>query len=69
MERVFIDAFEVWETDFRAHPEKYMTTADIAAMEVLPLSEQRAFCMVRLMNQQLSSGSAWNLTIGPAQDI
>ncbi len=34
--------FEVWEGEFRAHPDRFMTADEIAAAEVLPLSEQRA---------------------------
>lgn len=38
----YAKAFEVWETEFRAHPEDFMTAEEMAATEVLPLSQARA---------------------------
>jgi hypothetical protein len=35
-------AFDTWETRFREHPEQFMTSEEMAAAEVLTLSEQRA---------------------------
>jgi hypothetical protein len=42
MREAFTRAFEVWETEFRAHPEQFMTADEIAAAAVLDLAEQRA---------------------------
>ena len=45
----FAKAFEIWESDFRLRPDHYLTDAERAAMELLPLSKARAICMVRFL--------------------
>lgn len=42
MTQAYTKAFEVWENEFRAHPEQFMTAEEIAAAEVLTISERRA---------------------------
>lgn len=49
MKELFTKAFAIWEDDFRANPEKYMTDAEVAAMEVLPLAEGRALCFEKIL--------------------
>ena len=58
MSSAFTKAYEVWETDFRAHPEQFMTAEQTAAMEVLPLSEQRTICFEAILNT-LANGQSW----------
>ncbi len=62
MDMAFVRAFEAWEHDFRANPEKFMTSDQIAALDVLPLSEQRALCFVAILNR-LANGRPWNAIV------
>lgn len=47
----FTRAFETWENKFRANPEAFMTADEVAAMEVLPLSEQRTACFEAILDK------------------
>lgn len=47
----YVAAFETWENEFRADPGAFMTDAEQAAMDVLPLSEQRAACFEAILNR------------------
>ena len=42
-------AFEWWETAYRADPATFLTEDEMAAMEVAPLSEQRAIYFAGLL--------------------
>lgn len=42
-------AFERWETSFRADPAEFLSQEEIRAMEVAPLSEQRAIYFAGLL--------------------
>lgn len=53
----FVQAFETWETRFRANPGEFMTVEEQAATEVLPLSEQRAVYFEAILTK-LASESA-----------
>lgn len=59
MDVPFTKAFEVWENEFRANPERFMTAEQVAAAAVLPLSEQRAVYFVAILNR-LANGKPWN---------
>ena len=59
MEQVFAAAFETWERQFREHPEEFMSAEDMAACEVLPLSESRARFFVAILNK-LAGGRPWD---------
>lgn len=54
----FTKAFAVWEAEFRADPAKFMTADEMAATEVLPLSEQRTACFERILNT-LAGDQPW----------
>jgi hypothetical protein len=54
----FTKAFEAWETEFRANPAGFMTTDEMAAVDVLPLSEQRSAYFVAILNK-LADGQPW----------
>jgi len=45
----FTRAFEVWENEFRAHPEQFMTAEAIAATAALTLAEQRTACFEAIL--------------------
>jgi hypothetical protein len=55
MNQKFAMAFKAWEIDFRAHPEEFITESEVAAMEVLPLSEQRAVCFEAILEKLAQS--------------
>jgi len=57
MESEFTAAFDTWEKDFREHPENYMTTEEVAAMETLPLAEGRTACFMAILDK-LSTGTS-----------
>jgi hypothetical protein len=59
MNRPFVRAFEVWETECRVAPSRFMTPEDMAAIDVLPLSEQRAAYFTAILNT-LAAGRPWN---------
>ena len=46
-----VKAFDIWERDFREHPEKYMTQEKMKAMASLTLSEQRAEVLIELLGK------------------
>lgn len=58
MTAAFTKAFETWETDFRAHPEKYMTAEQLAAAAGLDLAESRAVCFEAILTT-LANGQPW----------
>lgn len=51
MSALFTAAFEVWENEFRANPERFLTEKQTAAMKVLPLSRQRTVCFEGILNR------------------
>lgn len=65
MKAAFAKAFETWEAEFRAHPERFMTEAEIAAAEMLPLAEQRAVYFEAILNT-LADGKPWDSIGAPA---
>jgi hypothetical protein len=58
----FATAFEAWEREFRANPGRFMTDAEMAALDGLPLAERRAAQLEAILNT-LSAGRPWQ-TIG-----
>jgi len=47
-----VQAFEDWETNFRANPDKFMTVDEMAAMEVAPLAQASAIYFMALLRQR-----------------
>ena len=62
MNQAFVRGFDVWENEFREHPEKFLTVEQMAAMETQTLSEQRATFFEAILDR-LADGRPWN-TIG-----
>ena len=50
-------AFDDWETAYRANPETFYTKAEDAAMEVATLSQQRAIHFLALLRQRQGGAS------------
>jgi hypothetical protein len=63
----FTKAFEVWETEWRNNPEQFMSADEVAAAELLPLSEQCAVYFEAILNK-LADGKPWN-SIGVADSV
>lgn len=53
----YISAFEMWENEFRADPRAFLTASEMAAMGVLPLSEQRATCFEGILSRVAGAGN------------
>jgi hypothetical protein len=53
-----VKAFEAWESEFREHPDRFLTKEDLSALDVQPLSAQRAEFLIAILDR-LSQGQAW----------
>jgi hypothetical protein len=47
----YVAAFEAWETEFREHPEQFMTDEQMAAIDLLPLAEQRTASFTAILEK------------------
>ena len=55
MSATYTAAFEAWENEFCGNPGAFLTEAECAAMDVLPLSEQRTVCFEAILRRLASA--------------
>lgn len=46
-----VAAFDTWEVDYRANPDKFYTPEEVAALETATLSEGRAIAFAAYLRQ------------------
>ena len=49
-----VAAFEAWEVDYRANPDKFYTPEEVAVFEIATLSEGRAIAFAAYLRQTQS---------------
>ena len=50
-----VAAFDAWEIDYRANPDKFYTPEEVAALETATLSEGRAIAFTAYLRQTESA--------------
>ena len=49
-------AFEDWETEYRANPENFLTQEEVAQLETADVSKARAIHLLALLRQRQTQG-------------